>query len=1563
MKKILYIFLTISFLIANCGIPFLRAMAADMPKASQNENVNVWLIAGQSNAMGYAMWSNYPTNPQYADYKAMLEAGSPNVYYMGTTDTAFTNTKASATRTGAEVGIATSLENQDGINAIIKVAWGNTSLYNNTSSNESKKYGTWTPPSYIKKHNISTEGNKVGDLYLTFMNKIEYGLNDLKSKGYNPVIKGIWYMQGEADTFSANPANAYEELLETLISDMRLDISEISGIDCSELPFVYGRVLRNAGINPDTGESYMTTTPYVPKVQEAQDAINAKNLKNVFMINTATDLVDPVTKEHREPVQQDGWHYDSLTQQMIGEKFVETVNSVTDIQTKYGFIPYTNASLPLAVFKLNENGKTYTYDGSFETIKLAMERARALTLASAPQTKEAVVFLTKDFAHNNYPSNMSDVGGTITIDLNGHTLAPTITLFRTDVDDCLESGETSQKKCIINIKNGSLKVGNYGLIYNTSGTTYTKVKNFEFNIDNVDLGFYEDYTSKTSNYNDLIVTDRNYASALEANFDINLNNCTLDLATNAKADASFGVLNTNTPSTDKCTSNYDISFKNCEFIANNIDNIGAHTSEKGDSVTFLKGEDGTFGKVLLPAGTYNKTFNGIDSGNDVALQLKSTGETSGEDSIYSLVPSGDVATSYGVIPVNYADSSAYPLVVFKKGKNDAAYTFVSGYNVWKTALSEASNYIKGADGAIKDDEAVILLRRDFAFSDLYTSSALGGTLTFDLNGYTLSYGMSLMNTGNADFGTGKGGNTYINVKNGNMICNTGYGMFYSQVSAANYTVERGYVINYDNVNISYGPNGTSTSLLMHLNIANNFTSSSPEFTYDMTFNNCIIDMKGAPADAYIAKLDKNVGSADTYNKINNKVTFKGGKIIGTDESDIVFSVSGNGDSVFFDKNSQDIYTKIVLASDIDFPSNLVFYSSEEKILICANPVEEKLTTTYSLLETTRILTPYGEIPAGYADEEIYPFALFSKASGKAYQFSSGYGTYKEAMNAAINLTKSSLAAPAEEAVVYLRRDWEGTGYPSGTSSVKTKIVLDLNGNTLGALESLCNTATGNSNDSSGSVIKTNGIIEVKNGNLLSKIHGFIYIAKSGSYTAGSDKTLTFNFNNVDFGFAEGATSVSLIGRVASNHTTEYATFNLNFNGCTFDMVTNRPTREDLVLANWTLTSDYTKVNSKFTDCEFTGNTEADFAANLGADDTSVYLKTKGDYYTLLTLPSSAEAPIGKYSLNDATGSFEEVADNGNTVTYGLFARKANIEAVSVTKYTDYRTSTDYKTVTVNKDLFADGVLTSASGAAIDYASSGNISKYGIDSVKNADQHWMITLDNLYELSSINLNYGYTDKWVDFNIMVSEDNSSWTDLGTIRPEVAKNNGEFVFIPLDSVRAKYIKLKVVKRNGTNAASNLNTQWGAGLGAGCTVTLYEASFCYSAVCEEFDSEGILTAYDKVFSSIDTFIHEDGNEYTAHVGIVFARAGEKSADYTRARYGVMLSLKELTREEFITDGEVIKAEGKRIADGGQYGIRFFGTKIKEGNTYYALPYAVYENSDGEQVTVYSENVLTFTP
>ena len=86
----------LSLLLAACLLPALAipfafgadAAAASMPEASDGDReVDVWLIAGQSNAIGQAYISNYPTADEYSSYKDLLTNGSSNVWYYGNRET------------------------------------------------------------------------------------------------------------------------------------------------------------------------------------------------------------------------------------------------------------------------------------------------------------------------------------------------------------------------------------------------------------------------------------------------------------------------------------------------------------------------------------------------------------------------------------------------------------------------------------------------------------------------------------------------------------------------------------------------------------------------------------------------------------------------------------------------------------------------------------------------------------------------------------------------------------------------------------------------------------------------------------------------------------------------------------------------------------------------------------------------------------------------------------------------------------------------------------------------------------------------------------------------------------------------------------------------------------------------------------------------------------------------------------------------------------------------------------------------------------------------------------
>jgi len=1544
--------------------------SATLTAASEGEIIDVWLVAGQSNAIGSAKVDNYPTDEAYADYKTLLTNGSQNVWHIRNDYTDFVPaafSQGSGTYSGPEIGIATALDKSANKNAIIKVAYGNTCLYENTSSKESKNYGTWTPPTYIDKHGISTVGNRTGDLYLSFISKVAYGLSELKALGYTPNIKGVWYMQGEADTLTSSTTTArYEELLLTLISDMRADLTEVSGTDCSELPFVYGRILSN---HENVGK---TVPSRLTHVQAAQDNVAANtSLKNVFMINTTTDLVDPATGEHRLPVQQDGWHYDSLSQQMIGEKFVAVVNQEERELTKYGYIPTDYAdkeTYPFAVFKkidgsyVFDSVSTYssTSDKSWET---AMTRAITLTKSNGTAvTEEAVVLLRRDLDTTSFLQHTSDIGATVTVDLNGYSFTSRTSLCNTKTDDCLETGATEAKNGVINVKNGTLLMGNFGILYAAKNGTYTKEKTLTFNFEDLNIGFATNAkaTCKTL----LGIAYDSHAGDVVAEYEMNFVNCVIDSVTNCPTDSSYRIadLDATGESAENGYNNaVSITFKECTIKINNINHLNIPMSAEGDSVKFLKGEDGSYGKVIIPTGTYTDKFDGIDGDYEVELALAV------KNGVYYLVESADVETAYGTIPAAYSNSYAYPYAVFKKidgsyvfdsvqsnvntsftqatlltksgvtddvvilarhsigsdgsyplnvadasgmitldlnghtirpttalirtdfdddgvvngaqkkltvnikngsmelcqfgilfttigttytvpktidlnlegvklgfyevtsskvqenykwrdllasdrgnssttkayinikatncifdletaaqsnavlgtfecgskdldmndykleiiggtiitdniskvnclkkGTGDSlifkkdtdgkyprilmnqkliepastesrsgengkalsfvetrekvgiykvydmcedvmtkygripyvasvndfavfvrngseAYTYYGAYGGWKLAFEAARDATNGSDTAY--DEAVVFMLRDSTETSVPYHQNASGIINLDLNGKKLIVKGSFFNT---YLTSSNSPTSTVNVFNGTLHTYR-YGLIYTALKGDDTTYESAGVaktimLNFDNVNLGFEEYtaGTNSFLAAYAYAG----SATVNMTVNMNFENCYFDLvNNATASTIIGRGKSAVSATTNTNTVDFNLAFEGCEFFVYTPSQISMAMSDSGDSFVINKGADGKY------------ANVITSTAKEEVYADIIPGNNgtsavKLRTSYAglkdgyakyeLVETDgniTVTTSYGVIPSDYVNIASYPFAVFYKDANGKYQFKAAYATYKTAMEAAIGLTTAAIASPSSEAVVLLRSDWSGGTFPNNLSNIATTVTVDLNGYTLGALESLGNTKTGDVKDPNGNIVKTNGTINYKNGSLLMKVHPGLYIASGTTYTAGYQKTLNVNFDNIYFGLAAGAKTIALLGRIASNLTTETAIFNLKYTNCVIDMKTNYSTGSNFCIGNWAPTSgtDASKVTVDFVDCEFLGLTEADFVHRVkSGQDTVRYSRTEGNHYATLTLPRSAVAPTGKYTLADGkTGVFVKAYETADSVVYRL----------------------------------------------------------------------------------------------------------------------------------------------------------------------------------------------------------------------------------------------------------------------------------------------------------------------
>lgn len=314
--------LCLAFSLISCGngkepttqpsIPGTGPGGENMTQASENI-INVYLIAGQSNAVGYGQ----DIGGVIANSDPRFLNGFENVLYYGSQERwngAYPNSifkpvklgmGVASDRSGAEIGIAASLADNGQMNAIIKCAQGATHIYPDSQYDVSLNYGTWTSPTYIKNNHVDLSQNPlIGHMYNRFADTVATGLQLLIEDGYTPVIKGVWWMQGEAEMFTLEMASAYRELFETLILDTRAMLSEATGYDCSNVPFICGLPKWNTKNSP--------APTYQGMVRNAMTTV-AGEMNNVGCIDCM-----PLN-------QHDDWHFDAAGQKYLGEHFISAL--------------------------------------------------------------------------------------------------------------------------------------------------------------------------------------------------------------------------------------------------------------------------------------------------------------------------------------------------------------------------------------------------------------------------------------------------------------------------------------------------------------------------------------------------------------------------------------------------------------------------------------------------------------------------------------------------------------------------------------------------------------------------------------------------------------------------------------------------------------------------------------------------------------------------------------------------------------------------------------------------------------------------------------------------------------------------------------------------------------------------------------------------------------------------------------------------------------------------------------------------------------------------------------
>ncbi len=608
------------------ALAFGLTMIADA--ATSLGDISVWIIGGQSNAEGYGQFDS----DDFA-YDERFKNGFPDVLYWGNHENGGQDTKGFIPLTlghgqktvsvGAEVGIAAAVSQMGGKHAIIKCAIGSTYLYPYTQDAVSNtKHGTWTSPSFVNNYlandgyakthasyvnkNLKISGDygsknnvAVGNMYNMMVElTLKPAIQALKNQGYNPVVRGMWWMQGEAETniswgAASQAKTSYQNALTCFIKDIRGALTTIVGKDCSKAPFVIGRLYRNPA-NPH-GKADMLAA-----IQSAQDSVAAdSSLTNVEIVNP-TDFA--------ELGQHDAWHFRATTQKYLGEAFVNKVLLAlkTDITTPYGTIPKAYANIntyPLAVF--NKNGDFVAATNILGKDSLASGEIGAFNKARE-LGDGAVIYLRRDYTVPNNYSNLSQHNGNITLDLGGHKITQssgaTYPIFFADAKPV--SGVIFNTR--LNVKNGSISVSSKPVITFSSweGSHANKPdgKQFDFTFDNVV------FSGASSNL--LLATANDETAPPRASMKLTINDCTFDL------DGRSGVTVINaSDAKNTLTVNAQISG-------------GSILADKATSFTLFKGDEtmssslklsrsaGKYTTLTLPtsAAAPTTTFNSVNEG-------------------------------------------------------------------------------------------------------------------------------------------------------------------------------------------------------------------------------------------------------------------------------------------------------------------------------------------------------------------------------------------------------------------------------------------------------------------------------------------------------------------------------------------------------------------------------------------------------------------------------------------------------------------------------------------------------------------------------------------------------------------------------------------------------------------------------------------------------------------------------------------------------------------------------------------------------------------------------------
>ena len=340
-KAIIPVLMAVALFFAN--VAFLSKLSYTKAETSVSKNIDMYLIGGQSNAAGYTTVSGLKEEEKNVKFNNVMYAGQTDKYITGGVGqnwleyTDFKKYVSAGYGTniacmGPEYGMAKVLNNaytSENKAFIFKTAAGGTCLQDEPAVYHGS-YGNWYPRSLWSEgyepdlNNTVLNETYTGYLYKLFVENFKKVYTQLKQNGYNPIVKGMVWMQGEQDVGlgCTGAEKDYAVLLKQFITDIRNDIYSVTGDEKTiDMRFVIGKIATTFA-TPDN--------PGVPVINALQDKV-ARDMDYVETIETS-DLI--ITKYDANGkivnVGTDQYHFNSKDDITLGERFAEKLLSMEE---------------------------------------------------------------------------------------------------------------------------------------------------------------------------------------------------------------------------------------------------------------------------------------------------------------------------------------------------------------------------------------------------------------------------------------------------------------------------------------------------------------------------------------------------------------------------------------------------------------------------------------------------------------------------------------------------------------------------------------------------------------------------------------------------------------------------------------------------------------------------------------------------------------------------------------------------------------------------------------------------------------------------------------------------------------------------------------------------------------------------------------------------------------------------------------------------------------------------------------------------------------------------------